>query len=189
MIARRLAFWREAVGDFAANYSMGVRLVCCAIVFGAVLCSGPAPAAQSMTVGWLERVKLGDDGLVLSAKLDTGADHSSLHAADIKWIKRDDGNWVSFEVVAEDGRRARFERKVVRVVRVRRHEGDAQRRPVVRIELCVGEVRREAEINLTDRGRFTQALLVGRSFLAEGFAVDSSRTYTLEPVCSPGSGR
>ena len=149
----------------------------------------PACQAQSTTVGWLERVKLGADGLVVSAKLDTGADGSSLHAADITWIKREDGDWVSFEVVAEDGRKARFERKVLRVARVRRHGGGVQRRPVVALELCVGTVQRQAEVNLTDRGGFTQVLLVGRSFLAEGFAVDSSRTYTLEPACGAGSGR
>jgi hypothetical protein len=159
-----------------------------AIVFGTAACIGPAFAAQPVTVGWLERVKLGEDGLVVSAKLDTGADRSSLHAADIKWIKRDDGDWVAFEVVAEDGRHARFERKVLRVARVRRHGGGVQRRPVVLLELCLGSVRRQTEVNLTDRAGFSQVLLVGRSFLAERFAVDSARTYTVEPACRPAGG-
>jgi hypothetical protein len=168
---------------------MRVKLFSRAIVFGAVVCAGPAISAQPVTVGWLERVTLGDDGLVVSAKLDTGADRSSLHAADIRWSKREDGDWVAFDVVAENGRSVRFERKVLRVARVRRHEGGVQRRPVVLLELCLGNVRRQTQVNLTDRGGFTQILLVGRSFLAEGFAVDSSRTYTVEPVCNRGSGR
>ena len=158
-------------------------------MLGAAMGTSPAYPAQSVTVGWLERVKLGTDGLVVSAKLDTGADSSSLHADDVTWLKREDGDWVTFEVVAEDGRRARFERKVLRVARVRRHGGGVQRRPVVVLDLCLGNVLRQTEVNLTDRGGFTQVLLVGRSFLAEGFAVDSARTYTLEPACGAGGGR
>lgn len=160
-----------------------------ALLFGALLITGAAPAASPTAVGWLERVRIGDDGLVVSAKLDTGADYSSLHAADIKWLNREDGDWVAFEVTAVDGRKVRFERKVERIAHLRRHGGGTQRRPVVLLELCLGNVRRQTEVNLTDRGGFTQELLVGRSFLAEGFAVDSSRTYTTEPVCRPGSGR
>ena len=53
------------------------------------------------------------------AKLDTGALTSSLHVTDVKWTVRDDGDWVSFEVIGARGSKERFERKVVRVARVK----------------------------------------------------------------------
>jgi hypothetical protein len=142
-----------------------------------------AGAADSVNVGWIERVRLGTEGIVVSAKLDTGADHSSLHATDIRWIVRDDGDWVIFDVTAEDGRKARFERKVTRVARVRRAGGGVQKRPVIQLGVCLGSVYRVVEVNLTDRSGLNYEFLVGRSFLAGHFAVDSARQHTVEPNC------
>lgn len=141
-------------------------------------------AAQPTVVGWVEPVKLGSEGLLVPAKLDTGADTSSLHVSEIEWIRRADGDWVAFDVVGKGDRKIRLERKVERVARVKKASGGVQDRPVVRLGLCLGPTYRVTEVNLTDRSGFKLPLLVGRSFLAERFAVDSSRTDTIEPSCT-----
>jgi hypothetical protein len=141
-------------------------------------------AAQPSVVGWIEPVRLGSEGLVIPAKLDTGADTSSLHASDITWSRRADGDWVAFEVMGKDNRKVRLERKVQRVTRVKKAAGGIQERPVVLLGVCLGDTYRETEVNLTDRTGFKLPFLVGRSFLADRFAVDSSRTETIEPACS-----
>jgi hypothetical protein len=148
-------------------------------------CMGlPLPLAAEVTVvGWIERVKLGLEGLVLSAKLDTGADTSSLHASDIRWYVRDDGDWVAFDVVNEKGEKVRFERKVLRIARVRRMGGGVQKRPTVLMGVCLGKVYKVTQVTLADRTGFAYEFLVGRRFLAGDFAVDSARTYTVEPEC------
>jgi hypothetical protein len=140
-------------------------------------------AAQPTVVGWIESVKLGTEGPLVPAKLDTGADTSSLHASDITWIRRHDGDWVAFDVVGKDNRKVRLERKVERVTRVKKAAGGVQDRPVVLLGVCLGNTYRVTEVNLTDRTGFKLPFLVGRSFLAERFAVDSSRTDTIEPSC------
>jgi hypothetical protein len=145
--------------------------------------AAPAPASEVVTVGWIEKVRLGREGVTVVAKLDTGALTSSLHANNVEWTARDDGDWVSFEVIGARGTRERFERKVVRVARIKRPTGDLERRPTVLMAVCLGRVFRLSEVNLTDRSGFNYEFLVGRSFLAGHFAVDSSRTYTLEPRC------
>jgi hypothetical protein len=159
-------------------------------LLGCILCIAcafaPAAAAQPMVVGWIERVRLGMEGLVISAKLDTGADHSSLHASEIRWHTRDDGDWVGFDVVNENGEKVHFERKVVRIARVRRAGGAVQKRPVIMMGVCLGSVYRLTQVNLVDRTGLNYEFLVGRSFLAEGFAVDSSRINTVEPNCDIG---
>lgn len=146
--------------------------------------SASAPAAAPVTVGWIERVRLGTEGVVVSAKLDTGADNSSLHATDIRWISRDDGDWVAFEVVAGDGGKTYFERKVTRIARIRRASGGTQKRPVVHMGVCLGGVYRLTEVNLTDRSGLNYEFLVGRSFLSGHFTVDSARQNTVEPACA-----
>lgn len=154
------------------------------------LLSGPvALAAAPVTVGWVERVRLGTEGVVVAAKLDTGADTSSLHATDLHWQVRDDGEWVDFQVLGDNGESARFERKVVRVARVKRASGGAELRPTVLIGVCLGAVYRVTEVNLTDRSAFNYEFLVGRRFLAKYFTVDPALAKTVEPLCPQAKPR
>jgi len=160
---------------------------CCAALGSLFLWQSALPraaAAEPPTVGWIERVKLGADGLVVAAKLDTGADTSSLHAENIRWEKRADGDWVAFDVVGATGERAKFEHKVVRIARIKqRDSAPAQKRPTILMGVCLGNVYELTEVNLTDRSRFNYEMLIGRNFLAQRFAVDSARTHTVEPAC------
>jgi hypothetical protein len=85
---------------------MRVKLFSRAIVFGAVVCAGPAISAQPVTVGWLERVTLGDDGLVVSAKLDTGADRSRCMRRTSGGASEEDGDWWRLMSLREWSKRA-----------------------------------------------------------------------------------
>lgn len=161
---------------------IGKRIGC--LLVAAFAWSSLATAAQPIIVGWLEPVKLGSEGLLIPAKLDTGADISSLGVTDVVWTHRADGDWVAFDVVGKDDRRVRLERKVERVARVKKAAGGVQSRPTVMLGVCLGDTYRVTEVNLTDRTGFNLPFLVGRNFLAERFAVDSSRTGTVEPNCT-----
>lgn len=149
----------------------------------ALLGSAAASAGEPQIVGWIERVKLGAEGVTVEAKLDTGADMSSLHATGLRWFSRDDGDWVAFDVLGADGRKVHFERRVVRIARIKRLSGGVQKRPTILMGVCLGRVYRLTEVNLTDRSGFSHELLVGRNFLAPHFAVDSARAHTVEPQC------
>jgi len=162
---------------------MGTCKPLCYLLLAAWAWTSTQTAAQPTVVGWIEPVKLGGEGPVLPAKLDTGADISSLHVSDITWIRRHDGDWVAFDVAGKDNRKVRLERKVERVARVKKAAGGVQERPTVLLGVCLGDTYRVTEVNLTDRTGFKLPFLVGRSFLAERFAVDSSRTHTVEPAC------
>lgn len=155
------------------------------LALGAMPGAATTVTGETRVAGWIERVRLGEEGIVLSAKLDTGADNSSLHATDVRWFTRDGGHWVAFEVAGEDGRKVRFERKVTRITEIKRRGGMKPiERPTVLMGVCLGSVYRIAEVNLADRSRFKQPFLVGRSFLANQFVVDSARTNTVEPDCA-----
>jgi hypothetical protein len=154
------------------------------LLLAAFAWSSVAAAAQPNVVGWIESVKLGNEGLVMPAKLDTGADVSSLGVSNLTWIRRADGDWVAFDVTGKDERKVHLERKVQRIARVKKAAGGVQERPTVLLGVCLGDTYRVTEVNLTDRTGFKLPLLVGRSFLAERFAVDASRTDTVEPACT-----
>lgn len=140
---------------------------------GALLLSLAANAeVAERVVGVSETVLLSDLDLTLPAKLDTGAVTSSLSAQNIETFQRGDEDWVRFELAVDgehDGRA--LEKAVVRTVNIRRRAEDVTdgdkyaSRPVVEMELCLGEESRVVEVNLTDRSAFDYPLLIGTSAL------------------------
>ena len=115
--------------------------------------------------GWVEKARLHPGDLVISAKLDTGADHSSLNVKELTIFEREGEEWVRFQVTSDEGKTAAVERKLVRRAKIKRHVGPRQERAVVKLGICVGTIYQEAEVNLVDRSRFKYQLLLGRSFM------------------------
>jgi len=133
--------------------------------------------------GHVEPLLLVGSGTVVDALLDTGAEHSSLHAEEIATFRRNGQRWVRFTVVGNDGTRSRYEKPLERRVRIVGRPDTLARRPVVVMELCVGEVLRAVEVNLTDRSELSYPALVGRSFLSGAIVVDTAQTHLTEPGC------
>lgn len=152
-----------------------------------LLSSGPAaaqPAKDLPIFGYLERVFVGPGQLLLIAKLDTGADSSSLGYQEIKHFKRDGKAWVRFAVLDEANKLHSFERPVIRTAEIRRRRGQPPiSRPVVMMQLCLGNIYRETPMNLSSRKHFSTQLLIGRTFLSRTALVNSGGTLTTRPKC------
>jgi len=150
------------------------------------LCLSFVPASyaqEKMVFGYLERVVISTAGLALDAKLDTGADTSSLHAENIKRFKRMGDRFVRFQVRDDEGELVTLERPLSRMVRIRRHDGDYQKRPVVKMWICIGTSRRRVEVNLIDRSQFSYPFLLGRSAMEGAIIVDPDRSFSIQPDC------
>lgn len=141
-------------------------------------------ASELSRAGWIEKAVLYPQGFVLHAKLDTGAQTSSLHAPDPEIITRDGKEWVRISVTNREIETVIIEAPVVRNAKIKRHFGNRQTRQVVLLDLCIGNVRKKEEVNLVDRSGLNYQLLVGRNFLKGALLVDSGKTYTLSPDCS-----
>lgn len=153
----------------------------------AILLLPRSAGAAPQVIGWVEEVAVGDGSLVLQAKIDTGADVSSIDVDELQLVRRDRRTYALFTVGAPDGPH-RFERQVVRTATIKSIAGGTQSRPTVRLDLCLGNVRREVDVNLVDREGMQYAMLVGRNFLAGHFAVDSARALTVPPRCGKAGG-
>lgn len=124
---------------------------------------------------WLEQGKQ-----YLKARVDTGANSSSLHAKNIQKFERDGEKWVRFVVVLDD-RELNMEAPLERYVRIRQaslEEGDTDRRPVVKLPIQLGELKEDAEFTLNDRGGMFYPILLGRSFLRDIALVDVAKKFT-----------
>ena len=116
-------------------------------------------------LGWIEPVAITDANLILPAKIDTGADNSSIHASDIHYVTRDGNTWVQFKLQDRTGTPVNMERQLIRMGYIKRKEGGFIERPVVNLGFCVAGQKVNAEVNLADRKHFQYPMLVGRSLL------------------------
>ena len=138
----------------------------------------PASSAQ-ITLGWLEPITiiLDSQELSIQAKIDSGADHSSLHAASIKRFVKDNQAWVKFTTVNEFV----IEAPIYREAKIKTKLVGFNARPVVLINICLAGIRRQIEVNLMDRAHFSKPFLIGRSALS-GFVIDPNQTQLTEYV-------
>ncbi len=159
-----------------------------ALVLSVCLLAGlAAPAGARGVYGWVEFVELhlGGEALKLKAKLDTGARSSSLDAVDVQPFERDGERWVRFRLNLPGSKRsAPLEEPIVRYVRIKRHKGPYDRRPMIRMQICLGDELRSVDVNLTNRGRFIYPLLLGRRALTGLAVVDPARTFQRAPRCA-----
>lgn len=143
-----------------------------------------AVAQTKEVFGWVERVQIREADMPMLAKLDTGADTSSIHARQVKEFDKDGAPWVQFEIRNFQGKNSEIKAPVVRVTKIKRHSGIAQRRIVIKLGLCLGEMFQEEYVSLVDRSNFDYQFLLGRSFLAGNAIVDPSAMYTSSPNCA-----
>ncbi|MCH8542499.1 MAG: ATP-dependent zinc protease [Alcanivorax sp.] len=133
-------------------------------------------------LGHIEKVRINGDDRDFSARLDTGAQRSSMHAREIEKFERDGEQWVRFVFDDHDGGEHDIESPLIEQTRVRQ-AGGVTTRYVVSLPLCIGEQQQDTEFTLTDRSAMTYPMLVGRNFLSEHVLVSSAHRYTADPVC------
>ncbi|WP_170287399.1 ATP-dependent zinc protease [Halioglobus maricola] len=130
-------------------------------------------------VGAVEWVYVEPAGLRLEARLDTGAETTSIHAENIRLVEKEGKRYVRFIVPdAATGDQVNMELRLRRQVLIKQHSGEPERRYVVRMWLTLGEMRSRVDVTLSDRQVFEYSLLVGRNFLVDTAIVDVSRRHT-----------
>lgn len=138
------------------------------------------PYSSTLT-GWREWVALPEIGVShIKAKIDTGAQTSALHAADVEEFTRDGRDWVRFTVHPwqhNDNDELRVELPVHDRRTVRSSSGHSQDRLVVLMDVVLAGRRIPAEFTLTSRHEMVFRMLIGREALRQGFMVDPAASY------------
>lgn len=136
-------------------------------------------------IGWIENVQILPENLSLAAKMDTGADHSSLNVIDQMEFMKGENKWIRFSIPLKEDEAMTLERPIRRFAKIKRKGGISQKRAVVLFDLCVGNIlKKNVPVNLADRTGFKYPMLIGRSFLKGSAVVDASLTLTQQPSCS-----
>lgn len=130
-----------------------------------------------VTVGAVEEVILKPWGVSFAARVDTGADLSSLDARDI--VVRN--NIAEFTLGRRWGSR-RLRLPVIEWRRIQTALG-TETRPVVEISICLGSKLFRTPVTLKDRSEMRYPFLVGRTALSGKFLVDPSRSQPTGHAC------
>ncbi|HYQ39686.1 MAG TPA: ATP-dependent zinc protease [Pseudomonas sp.] len=148
------------------------------------------PGAQPPQVyGWVEAGIIRPENVMVKIKMDTGALTSSMDAKDLEHFQKNGEDWVRFKVAVKDSKTGQLvsstvERKVERNIKVR-GAGGAERRPVVLMQICIGQRVYAEQFSLRDRGDMLYPVLIGRRTLEKLGPIDVSRTFTQKPSCAP----
>lgn len=159
------------------------RVLAC-VVLALFVTAARGEPRELIILGWAENVVLTDPGFRLRAKLDTGAETSSLDARIIKKFRQGGKRWVRFAITnPKTGEEHVLVRQRVRTIGVVQHEGINQVRPTVVLQMCVADRLLDVEVSLVDRSEFTYRLLLGRSALEPFALIDPSATFLSRPRC------
>ncbi|HUH37323.1 MAG TPA: RimK/LysX family protein [Spongiibacteraceae bacterium] len=156
-----------------------------------VECEPPPKAIKQLgkriIVGSAEYVTLSPPDTHQRARIDTGAETSSIGIADYRHFERDGKRWIEVTFPAKDGEpEAVIRRPLVRMVRIKRHNAESVRRPVIKLTVQLGSIKEEIEFTLADRDDFDYPVLIGRNLLSGRAVVDVSRKYiTLDAPAKP----
>lgn len=117
----------------------------------------------------------------VAAKVDTGADGTSLWASGIRIGKNDTLYFTYFDPSSPLYDGVEHHRDVYRVVKVTSSTGDTQVRFQIKLRLKIRDKKIVAWCSLTDRSRRTYPMLIGKRTLNGRFIVDVSMSDIKQP--------
>lgn len=160
---------------------VSLTLFCCVPILEAA----STAKQEKQIIGWIETVQILPENLSLPAKMDTGADHSSLNVIDSMEFMKGEERWIRFSIPLEKDEAVTLERPIKRFALIKQKGAPRQKRAVVLFDLCVGIMfKKNVPVNLANRTGFKYPMLIGRSFLKSSAIVDSALTFTQSPSCT-----
>ncbi len=162
---------------------VSVLVYCAAVV---LMQPSVAFGREKRELGWVENASILPENIRLSAKLDTGANTTSLGIEQLTRFERKGRPWVRFRLSDKTGKAFILERPVIRTVRVKRSQAQTRDRPVVLLTICLAGEFSDETVTLATRSHLLYPLLIGRASMEGRFLVNPSRTRTHATNCIGG---
>ncbi|EJL6385643.1 ATP-dependent zinc protease [Vibrio parahaemolyticus] len=138
---------------------------------------------QKMIIGNAEAICLPELGIThLEARIDTGAQTSSLHVDNIDCFEKDGQSYVAFDLhpdVYHLEQVVRCTAKLKANRKVKSSNGTFEHRCVITTMLRLGDQEWPIDITLTNREKMTYMMLLGRQGMADKVLVDPSQSHLL----------
>lgn len=136
-------------------------------------------SSNKFQVGTLEKCNLPDFQIFdLHIRVDTGAATSSLHVDNIDLFKKNDKEWVAFDIHDVDTI-VRVESPIHDIREIKSSNGDTEKRPVIETHIEMNQQTWPILISLTDRSNMSYLMLLGRQAMSGHIIVDPEFDYLL----------
>lgn len=145
-------------------------------------------APGKVLLGWLENIRVYPGGMLMKAKLDSGALSNAIHAENMLLFEKDGVSMVSFTILKDhddpQSERVSLELPIERQVNIKlRYTPERDERPVVKLDFCIAGVRYTTLFSLTERADFNYPVLLGREFMRDYIIIDPSESFTHRTGC------
>ena len=130
-----------------------------------------------LILGQEEDISLQPPGITMRARIDTGADTSSIDARDVEEFERDGKKWVKFTLIDRKSNTPHtIETEISRYVKIIQSSlpDGYDKRVVVKLKLSIGDFSDLSEFTLTNREHMDFPVLIGRNVLKDIAIVDVS---------------
>lgn len=128
------------------------------------------------TIGKIDFIDLPEFGMVnVPAKIDTGANRSSIHCSDIKHESIDGIESIFFEIPMINGETNTFHSNDFFKKKIRSSSGHVENRYIIKTDVILFGKTIKTSFSLTDRTEMKFPILLGRKLLASRFVVDVSK--------------
>ena len=132
-----------------------------------------------LLLGAIETVRLIEEDLTFSARVDTGAVTSSVGVYNWRNFERDGKKWVKFSLLDEEDSTV-YEYPVYDTVKIKQTGTLTEDRIEIKVDIEMGGIIYKNQVfNLADRSHLDYQLLIGRSFLQDIAVVDVGRKNLL----------
>ena len=132
-----------------------------------------------LLLGAVEEVSMSKEGIQFNARIDTGADTSSIGVYGLKDFERDGKKWVKFSLASSRDAKV-YEYPVFDTVRIKQSGDLTEDRIEVKVDIEMGGKKYKKQLfNLANRSYLDYQILIGRSFLRDIAIVDVSRKNLL----------
>ena len=130
-------------------------------------------------VGAVEWATVEPGNIRMEARIDTGAESTSVHAEDIQLVEKDGKRWVHFSLLNPDtDEKVPVELRLRKKIKVKQSDSEKQTRYMVEMWITLGKIRSLVEVTLSDRDHMEYPLLIGRNMLVDTMIVDVSARHT-----------
>jgi len=168
------------MNNFIKPRGSGVRILPSLFFLFCFILNGGC-SKEKVVVGRKEKVYLPCWGLKITAKIDTGAKTSSIHAYNIEkigamMIDGEEKERIRFTTRASKKKKpVTLEATVIGYKLIKSSAGRKELRPVVETILCLGPVRKKILLSLANRQKMIFKMLLGRDALGDDFIVDPAK--------------
>lgn len=138
---------------------------------------------EKIVLGWRENVSIPDLGIKeIKAKVDSGARTSALHVTQLKIITKGSHQYAEF--MAHPKQRSSqpeiFNRKkIISFKKVKSSNGKSENRPMIEVEIVLGQQRRSILLSLTNRDLMGFRFLLGREAVKGPYLIDPKASFLL----------